>query len=208
RHLRGIAAEDVYAEQLQVVGGNQQLQHAVGVAGDLAAGQFAIPGHTDLVGHRLLGQIDLSRADIGDLRDRVDADRLQGSQAVYGLAERVAGRHAALVHRGRRQRGKADDVADGVDVVDLGLEQLVDEDPAAGIGLQPGVAKFEVFGLALPAGRVHHRFGGDLLAAGQAGDGARRADLNAGHLLAETERDRQVAQVEAQRLDDLGGAEV
>ena len=127
---------------------------------------------------------------------------------MHRLTERVAGRDPSLVHRRRRQRGEADDVADGVDVVDLGLERLVDEDPAAAVGFQAGVGKFEGFGLALPARGVHHRFGGDLLTAGQAGDGARRADLDAGHLFAESERDRQVAQVEAQRLDDLGVAEV
>ena len=92
---------------------------------------------------------------------------------VHRLAERVIGRQPALVHRGRGQRGEADHVADGVDVVDLGLVVLVDEDPAAVVGLQAGGGQVEVVGLALPAGGVHHRVGGDLLAAGQRGDGAR-----------------------------------
>ena len=127
---------------------------------------------------------------------------------MHRLAERVAGRHPALVHRGRRQRGEADDVADGVDVVDLGLECLVDEDPPSVVGFQARVTQLEVFGLTLPARGVHHRFGGDLLAAGQTRDGARPADLHAGHLFAEAERDRQVAQVEPQGLDDFGIAEI
>ena len=127
---------------------------------------------------------------------------------MHRLAERVAGRHPALIHRRRGQRGEADDVADGVDVVDLGLEVVVDEDPAAVVGLQAGVVQVEVLGLALAARGVHHRFGGDLLAAGQGGDGARAPTSTRGHLFAEAERDRQVAQVEAQRLDDLGVAEV
>ena len=74
--------------------------------------------------------------------------------------------------------------------------------------LQPGVRQVEVFGLALPTRRVHHRLRGDLLTAGQCGDRARGADVDGRHLLAEPERHRQVAQVELQRLDDLGIAEV
>ncbi len=85
---------------------------------------------------------------------------------------------------------------------------LVDDDPPAVVGLQPGVGQVEVFGLALPASRIHHGLGGDLLAAGQRGDRARGADVDGGHLLAEPERHREVAQVELQRLDDLRVAEV
>ncbi len=120
----------------------------------------------------------------------------------------MVGGQPALVHRRGGQRGEADDVADGVDVVDLGLEVVVDEDPAAVVGLQAGGLEVEVLGLALPARGVHHRLGRDLLAAGQGGDGAGGADVDGGDLLAEAERDRQVAQVEPQRLDDLGVAEV
>ena len=70
------------------------------------------------------------------------------------------------------------------------------------------MAQVEVFGLALPARGVHDRLGRDLLTAGQRGDRARGADVDGGHLLAESERDREVAQVELQRLDDLWVAEV
>ena len=91
---------------------------------------------------------------------------------------------------------------------DLGLEPLVDPDPPAALDLQAGVVQVEVIGLALPSRRVHHRLGGNLLAAGQGGDGARGADVDRGHFLAEPERHRQVAQVEFQRLDHLGVAEV
>ena len=113
----------------------------------------------------------------------------------------------ALVHRRGGQRREADHVADGVDVVDLGLELVVDEDPPAVVGLESGVGQVEVFGLALPPGRIHHGLGGNLLAAGQRGDRARGADVDGGHLLAEAERHRQVAQVELERLDDLRVAE-
>ncbi len=120
----------------------------------------------------------------------------------------MVGGQPALFHRGRGQRGEADDVADGVDVVHLGPEVVVDEDPAPALGLEAGEVQIEVVGLALASRRVHHRLGGDLLAAGQGGDRAGRTDVDRGHLLAEPERHRQVAQVEFQRLDDLGIAEV
>ena len=146
--------------------------------------------------------------DVGHLGDGVDADRLQFGHALARLAERVVRGQPALIHRRGGQRREADHIADGVDVIDLGLELVVDEDPAAVVGFEAGVGQVEVLGLTLPSGGVHHRLGGDLLAAGQGGDGACGADVDGGHLLAEAERHRQVAQVEPQRLDDLGVAEV
>jgi hypothetical protein len=109
------------------------------------------------------------------------------------IAERVTGGQPPLVHRRGGQRGETDDIADGVDVVDLGLELIVDEDPAAAVDFQPGVLGVEVFGLALSPCRVHHRLRGDLLAAGQRRHRSRRADVDGGHLLAEPERHRKVA---------------
>ena len=122
--------------------------------------------------------------------------------------ECVVGGQSALLHRGRGQCGEADHVADGVDVLHLGLELFVDPDPSATLDLQAGVLQIEVVGLTLASRGVHHRFGGNLLAAGQGGDRARGADVDGGHLLAEPEGHRQVAQMEFQRFDDLGVAEV
>ena len=62
--------------------------------------------------------------------------------------------------------------------------------------------------LALPPRRVDHRLGGDLLAASEPGEGARRADVDGDHLLAEPERHLEVAQVKLKGLDDLGITEV
>ena len=65
-----------------------------------------------------------------------------GSVACDGLAERVARREAALLHRRGGQGGEADDVAGGVDVLDLGLEALVDLEAAAVVARQsPRVAR-------------------------------------------------------------------
>ena len=110
-HLGGVAAEDVHTEQLEVVGGDQQFQHAVGVAGDLAARQLAVARHAHLIGNRVLGQIHLGGADVGNLRDGVDPDRLQLRHPGRGLAKRVVRGQPALVHRRGGQRRKPDDRA-------------------------------------------------------------------------------------------------
>ena len=117
-------------------------------------------------------------------------------------------RRTALLHRGRGQRREADDVADGVDVRHRGAVVLVDRDPAAPVGGQARLVQVEFVGEPLPARGVHHRVGGDLLAALQDGERAPRVPLDRGDRLAEAERDRQVPQVVLERLDHLDVAEV
>ena len=76
--LGGAGAEDVHAQQRAGPRRDQQLQHAVGVAEDLAAGQLAVAGDADLVrASRPSVSSSSVRADEADLGDRVDADRLQ-----------------------------------------------------------------------------------------------------------------------------------
>ena len=75
-----------------VLRGDQQLEHAVRVADDLAAGEFAVAGDADLERDRSVGQLVLGLADDADLRDRVDADREEVVHRVDRLAERVAAR--------------------------------------------------------------------------------------------------------------------
>ena len=141
-HLGGVRPEDMHAQQTKILGGYQQFEHAVGVAGDLTAGQLPISGDADLVGHRVLGQLDLGRTHVGHLRDGVDSDRLQRPHSGARLAEGVIGRQAALFHRGGCQRREPDDVTDGVDMIDLGLKSLVvDEDSAAIVGFEAGVGQ-------------------------------------------------------------------
>lgn len=69
-----------------------------------------------------------------------------------------------MLHRRRGQRGKADHVADGIDVVDLGLEVVIDVDPASLVAGQPGQVEVQFIGAALPARRQPHGIGRDLLA--------------------------------------------
>src|SRR5262249_11817833 len=76
----GVRAEDVDAEEAAGVGGDEEVEHAVAVADDLAAGQFAVAGDADLVGDRGGGQGILGLPAVTDLRNRVDPDRLQVHQ--------------------------------------------------------------------------------------------------------------------------------
>src|SRR5690348_17802693 len=52
---------------------------------------------------RLLGQLALAAAAVGDLGDRVDPDWLQVVELVDGLAEGVRRRQPPLVHRRRSE---------------------------------------------------------------------------------------------------------
>ena len=81
------------------------------------------------------------------------------------LAERVSCGETSLLHRGGRERGPADDVAGGVDVLDRRAEVGLDGDLPARVGLQPGLLEVEIVGLALAARRVEHDVGGDALPA-------------------------------------------
>ena len=69
-----------------------------------------------------------------------------------------------LLLRGRRERREPDDVADGVDALDVGAELLVDlEPPAPGRGA-PGGGEVEAVGGALPPRGVEDAVGRDPLA--------------------------------------------
>jgi hypothetical protein len=124
------------------------------------------------------------------------------------LPEGVVGRQPPLVHRGRRERGETDDVADGVDVLDRCPVVLVHGEPAAPVRLEPDGGQVELLGHALAARGVHHRVGRDALAADQRGYGGLIRHVHVADLLAEPEGHRQVAQMELQRLHDLRIAEL
>ena len=205
----GVGAEDVDAEDLAGVGVHDQLQHPVRVAGDLAAGQFAVAGDADLERDGLGGQVGLELPAVGDLRDRVDADRLQRLQLAGRLTEGVRRRPAgpgpstwrpAPGTRSRRRPRRC-----------AAPRSRSCCRPPAGRGCRrstPARSRLSRVGVALPTGGVHHDLGGDPLARGQGGDRAATRALHRRHLLAEPERHGVVAQVELERLDDLGIAEV
>jgi len=159
---------------------HQHLQHPVRITQDRAPGQLPVPRHPHLEGHLLGRQLAFRPADVADLQDGVDPDGLQVAQLVADrFAEGVVGRPAALLHRGGGQRREPDDVPDGVDVFDLGLEVFVDLHPAAVAGVDPGGRDIQLVGGALPAGGVQHGVGGDLLARFQDGHMSPRSTIAA-----------------------------
>ena len=81
------------------------------------------------------------------------------------VVEGAGGGDAALFHGDRSQRGKADHVADGEDVLDLGLVLLVDGDAAAIVGFEAGGGEVELVDVALAADGVEQGVAGDSLLA-------------------------------------------
>src|SRR5215207_7695668 len=123
--LGGACADRVDAEYRTVLGIDEQLEHAVLVAGHQAARELAVACDSHHVGRRVVGQLLLGAADISDLGDRVDARRDEFGLRMYGLLEGVQGGDATLLHRGRGEPA-AGDVTDREDVWHAGPEALVD----------------------------------------------------------------------------------
>ena len=91
----------------------------------------------DLVGDPLLLQLLLGRPDRRDLGNGIDPVGLERRDTgLVGDFKGVARGDAALLHRGRGERGKADDVSGGVDIRHRRLEMLVDGKPPARVRLQ------------------------------------------------------------------------
>src|ERR1039457_5154137 len=178
--LGGAGAEHVDAEQLAGIEGDQQLQHAVGVTDDLAAGQLPVTRDADLERDAVLGQLLLGPPDEADFGNAVDADRVQLADLVQRLAAGVMRRDPALLHGGGRQRGKTDHVGDRVDVRDGGPEKLVHHDPAELIGGQAGRIEVKVVAHDLPPGRAQR---GEHRAVLDADHARARDHHRAGHLL-------------------------
>src|SRR5439155_1729731 len=109
----------------------------------LLAGLLRLPGHRDL-------------------RDRVDGQREDRRHArlVLRQVEGLHHRHARLLHRGRGQGRKADDVAGRVDVPHRGLVGLVHRDQPALVDGQPRAVDAERAHVGDAAGRhqelIHH----------------------------------------------------
>ena len=135
-----------------------QLEAAGGVPANLASRCLAIVGHADFVGHVFVGELLFRFADEADLRNGVDA---VGIKAWVGagriVVEGARGGNAALLHGDRSQRGKANHIADGEDVRDLGLEVLVHGDSAAIVGFKAGGFQIEVVDGSLAANGVEQR---------------------------------------------------
>ena len=73
----------------------------------------------------------------------------------------------SLLHRCRGEGGEADDITDGVDVRDGGLEIFVDFQPAPFIGLNSDALQVQPHSGTNPSDGVHQQGRADLLAAFQ-----------------------------------------
>src|ERR1700761_3504867 len=147
------------------------LEPARGVAANLSSRDLAIVGHADLIGNIFIGQLLFGLADEGDLRDRIDAVRIVSRIGVRAVVvEGASHGDAALLHRYRRERREADDVADGEDVRRLGAVVLVHRDPSAGVRFDPGILEIEPVDVAAAAYSVKQRVALDALLALQVCD--------------------------------------
>ena len=163
--LGRLFAEDVRAEELAIGLPEHELEQPIGRPRDprpRVAGEPRAPD-SDVValGARLL----LGEADHRDLGQRVDAGRQSGIERVLeGDPERPAHGHAGLLHRHRRQSGRAHDVPGRVDPRGRRTESLVDDDASARADLDTDLGETETLDVALTTERVEHRAGAQLLA--------------------------------------------
>ncbi len=67
-------------------------------------------------------------------------------RGLAGETESMAGGVTALLHRGRREGRKANDVADRIDMRQGGLKILVDFQPAALVGFDAELFQPEILG--------------------------------------------------------------
>ena len=184
-----------------------QLQQARPVADDLAARDLLVVRLADLVGDAVAGQLLLGAPDGRDLGDRVDRVRHERGDAMRRDPERVTGGEAALLEGGRGEAGKADDVADRVDVRNGCAVVLVDDQAPAPIGGEPGRVEVEPARGPAATDRVQRLLGDDVLAADQVDADlavALLVHVESADLLSEPEGHAALAHVEGQSVHDLG----
>jgi hypothetical protein len=156
--FRGDLADRVDAKQGSGAGVKDQFEQAF-LAGDDPArcgAEFAAP---DLIADPLGGAVFAAFARAGHFgqpvdsrgRDLVDVrGEVESERSAQGLASLVGG------DRGQR---RADDVAGGEDPGTAGAPLGVDDDPAAGVDLDPGPLQAEALGADAAAGGEQQRVG-------------------------------------------------
>src|SRR6266478_2637637 len=115
----------MHADQLQIVLTKEQLQKAILVANDPAAGIFPIVSPAYDVSDALLFERLLCFADHADFGNSVDAVGQERRNRASVQAERVARSSAGLLHARRGKGGKTDDITRRIDIFDARLEMLV-----------------------------------------------------------------------------------
>ena len=196
--LGGVGADDVAADHLLSGGVDDQFhQHAVLAA---VEGRFHRPEHgaVDIDLAVLVAGVRLGQADGADRRlgEYGAGDHLVveggGDAAEHGLGE-----GGALADGDGGEVDAVGDVADGPDVVDVGLGIVVDDHRALVVERHAGGLQTQASGVGLAAGGVHHHVALVGVAAGEVADQAGGALLNTGVFAAQDHLDA--------ALFDLGG---
>src|SRR5262249_34680703 len=119
---------------------------------NLRPGQAAKQGMTDFIRDAGFGQLPLSPADRADLGAGIDPGRdIVHHDPRAWLSENVRAGESPLHVGGARQRRKADDVADGVNVGQHCLKILVDLQVAAAVRDDADSVESQLVGVAGPA---------------------------------------------------------
>src|SRR6185503_6432034 len=137
----------------------QQLEHAGLVSDQLAAGDFTVAGNANAVGDVLSGQLLFVFSDHRDFRDRVNAIGQEVGIRTVGDAKGMTRGVTALLHGGRREGGKTDDIACRIDVRYRRLKVGVDIEAAARIRCEADAFQIEVFRCAFTSDGIHQRAG-------------------------------------------------
>src|SRR6185369_11807117 len=115
--LGGDFADDADAEQFFVGAGEDEFQHAESIAGNVAACVVRVVRAASAKIDLFFAAGIFRFADGGNLRNRVNPHGKHGGYALLVLESKsMTDGDAALFHRSGSERGKADDVAGGVDV--------------------------------------------------------------------------------------------
>src|SRR5262249_56613752 len=107
----GYIADGADAENLFSILIEDEFEQAGSIAGNMAASVVGVAGPPYAIRNVLLPAGVFGFARGGDFRNRVDAHGQHGGHALFvGEAESVADGNSPLLHGGRSQRGKADDI--------------------------------------------------------------------------------------------------
>src|SRR5437762_262790 len=135
----GVFADDTGAQEFFIGSGEDELEHARGISGDVTSGVVCVKRAAHDVVDFLFFAGFFGLTGSGYFRNRVNTHGEQRGNTLLVLQTKsVADGNAALLHGSRGQRGETDDVAGGVDMRNRRAIVFVDRDIAAIIDGQAG----------------------------------------------------------------------
>src|SRR6267378_434932 len=156
----GVFADDAYAKEFLIGAGEDELEHACGVSGDVASGVvFVESAANDVVDFLFLtGFFGLTSR--GNFRNRVNAHGEQRGNTLFVLQPKsVADGDAALLHGSGSQCGETDDVAGGINMRNSRTVVFVHRDITAIIDGQAGFFEGEAIDSGAATGSEECRVG-------------------------------------------------